>query len=80
MDRVQVGFLLQLLLFLDLHSLVMPMSLIINRLVSYSRTGSGEMARVACTHVAKGWIGGVLYSRVTRTHSCLEDPRVGWYM
>jgi hypothetical protein len=28
------------------------------------RTGSGEMARVACTLVAKGWIGGVLCSRV----------------
>ena len=72
-----MGFLLQLLLFLDLHSLVMPMSLIINRLVSYSRTGSGEMARVACTHMAMGWIGVVLYSRVAWTRSCLEDPGVG---
>ena len=27
------------------------------------------MARVACTHVAMGWIGGVLCSRVARTHS-----------
>ena len=26
------------------------------------------MARVACTHMAMGWIGGVLYSRVARTH------------
>jgi hypothetical protein len=26
------------------------------------RIGSGEMAGVACTLVAKGWIGGVLYS------------------
>lgn len=29
------------------------------------------MARVVCTHVAMGWISGVLYSRVARTHSCL---------
>ena len=27
------------------------------------------MVRVACTHMAKGWIGGVLYSRVARTRS-----------
>ena len=46
----------------------------------YSRTGSGEMAGIACTHVAMGWIGGVLYSRVAQNHSCLEDPSVGWYM
>jgi hypothetical protein len=26
--------------------------------------GSGEIARVACTRVAKGWIEDVLYSRV----------------
>jgi hypothetical protein len=31
------------------------------------RTGSGEMAGVACTLVAKGWIGGVLCSRVAWT-------------
>jgi hypothetical protein len=30
----------------------------------YLRTGSGEMVGVACTHVALGWFGGVLYSRV----------------
>ena len=28
------------------------------------------MAGIACTHVAMGWIGGVLYSRVAWTHSC----------
>ena len=38
------------------------------------------MAGIACTHMAMGWIGGVLYSRVTQTRSCLEDPRVGWYI
>ena len=38
------------------------------------------MAGIAFTHVAMGWIGGVLYSRVAWTHSCLVDPRVGWYM
>ena len=27
------------------------------------------MAGIACTHVAMGWIGGVLYSRVARTRS-----------
>jgi hypothetical protein len=31
------------------------------------RTRSGEMARVACTLVAKGWIGGVLCSQVAWT-------------
>ena len=35
----------------------------------YSRTRSGEMARIACTHVAMGWIGRVLYSRVAWTRS-----------
>ena len=30
------------------------------------------MARVACTHVAMGWIGGVLYSRVAWTRSCFR--------
>ena len=27
------------------------------------------MAGIACTHVAMGWISGVLYSRVARTRS-----------
>jgi hypothetical protein len=36
------------------------------------RTESGEMARVVCTLVAKGWIGGVLYSRV------VLDPVMFW--
>ena len=27
------------------------------------------MAGIACTHVAMGWNGGVLYSRVAQTHS-----------
>ena len=31
------------------------------------------MARVACTHVAMGWIGGVLCSRVARTCSCFRE-------
>ena len=30
------------------------------------------MAGIACTHVAMGWIGGVLYSRVARTRSCFR--------
>jgi hypothetical protein len=30
------------------------------------------MARIVCTLVAKGWIGGVLYSRVAR------DPVMFW--
>ena len=30
------------------------------------------MAGIACTHVAIGWIGGVLYSRVARTCSCFR--------
>ena len=30
------------------------------------------MEGVACTHVAMGWIGGVLCSRVARTHSCFR--------
>ena len=33
------------------------------------------MARVACTHVATGWIGGVLCSRVARTHSCFRKSK-----
>jgi hypothetical protein len=32
----------------------------------------GEMARVACTLVTKGWTGGVLYSRVAL------DPVMFW--
>ena len=32
------------------------------------------MARIACTQVALGWIGGVLYSRVARTRSCFRGP------
>ena len=32
------------------------------------------MARIACTHMAMGWIGGVLYSRVALTHSCFRGP------
>ena len=31
------------------------------------------MAGIACTHVAMGWIGGVLYSRVARTRSCFRE-------
>ena len=30
------------------------------------------MAGVACTHVAMGWIGGVLCSRVAQTRSCFR--------
>ena len=30
------------------------------------------MAGIACTHVAMGWIGGVLYSRVAWTRSCFR--------
>jgi hypothetical protein len=30
------------------------------------------MARIACTHVAMGLIGGVLYSRVAWTRSCFR--------
>ena len=30
------------------------------------------MARVACTHMVMGWIGGVLCSRVVWTHSCFR--------
>ena len=41
------------------------------------------MARIACTHVAMGWIGGVLYSWVVRTRSCFRGSEgrlvyVGW--
>ena len=32
------------------------------------------MVGVACTHVAMGWIGGVLCSRVVRTRSCFRGP------
>ena len=35
------------------------------------------MARVACTHMAMGWIGGVLYSRVVRTCSCFRGSEGG---
>ena len=30
------------------------------------------MAGIACTHVAMGWIGVVLYSQVARTRSCFK--------
>ena len=30
------------------------------------------MAGIACTHVAMGWNGGVLCSRVARTRSCFR--------
>ena len=33
------------------------------------------MARKACTHVAMGWIGGVLYSWVAQTHSCFRGSK-----
>ena len=33
------------------------------------------MAGIACTHVAMGWIGGVLYSRVARTRSYFRGPK-----
>ena len=33
------------------------------------------MAGIACIHVAMGWIGGVLCSRVARTHSCFIGPK-----
>ena len=41
------------------------------------------MAGIACTHVAMGWNGGVLYSRVARTRSCFRGSEsrlvyVGW--
>ena len=32
------------------------------------------MVGIACTHVAMGWIGGVLYSQVARTRSCFRGP------
>ena len=32
------------------------------------------MAGIACTHVAMGWIGGVLYSWVAWTCSCFRGP------
>ena len=32
------------------------------------------MVGIACTHVAMGWIGGVLYSQVAWTHSCFRGP------
>ena len=32
------------------------------------------MAGIACTHMAMGWNGGVLYPRVARTHSCFRRP------
>ena len=30
---------------------------------------------IVYTHVAMGWIGGVLYSRVARTRSCFRGPK-----
>ena len=33
------------------------------------------MAGVACTHVAMGWIGGVLCSRVAWTRSCFRESK-----
>ena len=41
------------------------------------------MSGIACTDVAMGWIGGVLYSRVARTRSCFRGSKgrlvyVGW--
>ena len=41
------------------------------------------MVGIACTHVAMGRIGGVLYSRVAQTHFCCREPKgrlvyVGW--
>ena len=32
------------------------------------------MVGVACTHVAMGWIGGVLCSQVAWTRSCFRGP------
>ena len=33
------------------------------------------MAGIACTHVAMGWIGGVLYSRVAWTRSYFRGSK-----
>ena len=33
------------------------------------------MVGIACTHVAMGWIGGVLYSRVVQTYSCFRGSK-----
>ena len=35
------------------------------------------MAGIACTHVAMGWNGGVLYSRVARTRSSFRGSEGG---
>ena len=35
------------------------------------------MVRVACTHMARGWNGGVLYSRVAWTRSCFRGSEGG---
>ena len=35
------------------------------------------MTRVACTHVAMGWNGGVLYSRMAGTRSCFRGSEGG---
>ena len=35
------------------------------------------MAGVVCTHMAIGWIGGVLCSRVARTRSCARGSEGG---
>ena len=35
------------------------------------------MVGIACTHVAMGRIGGVLYSRVARTYSCFRGSKGG---
>ena len=32
------------------------------------------MAGIACTRVAMGWIGGVMYSQVAQTRSCFRGP------
>ena len=34
------------------------------------------MAGIACTHMALGWIGRVLYSRVALTYSCFRGSKV----
>ena len=33
------------------------------------------MVRVACTHMAMGWVGGVLYSRVAWTRSYFRGSK-----
>jgi hypothetical protein len=45
-----------------------------------ARNGSGEMARVSCIHLARGWMVGYWESRLRGPVLALRKPGASWHM